>query len=99
MKNLTYKISAKVWVWPGHGGWHFVTIQKEDGEEIKKDFMWPRRGFGAIPVRVKIGKTEWKTSIFPDKDQSYLLPLKKQVRVNEKIKEGDTVAISLEVIN
>lgn len=99
MKSFTHKFSAKVWLWEGKGAWHFVTIKKEDAEEIKKDYMWPRRGFGAIPVNVMIGKTKWKTSVFPEKEGSCLLPLKKEVRVKEEINEGDEVSFTLEVIN
>jgi len=99
MKNNPYTIFEKVWAWQGKGGWHFVTIQKEDAAEIKKDFIWPRKGFGSIPVKSKIGNTEFKTSIFPDKKGTYVLPLKKEIRDKENIKEGDKVKIFLEVIN
>jgi hypothetical protein len=97
--TASFKISEKVWLYPGKAGWYFVTIKKEDSEEIKQDFMWPRRGFGAIPVMVTIGKTSWKTSIFPEKAGTYLLPLKKAVRVKEEIKEGDRILITLKVLN
>ncbi|MEK7517823.1 MAG: DUF1905 domain-containing protein [Patescibacteria group bacterium] len=78
--------------------WHFVTIEKKSADEIKKEYIWPRRGFGAIPVQVTINKTSWKTSIFPDKDGTYLLPLKKEVRAKENIKAGSTVTVAIEVI-
>jgi hypothetical protein len=99
MKTFTHTFFAKVWLYPGKAGWYFVTIKKEDAEEMKKDYMWPRRGFGAIPVNVMIGKTKWKTSIFPEKTGSYVLPLKKEVRLKENIGEGDTIKISVEVLN
>lgn len=99
MKTPSYTISEKIWLYPGKAGWYFVTIQKEDAEEIKKGYMWPRRGFGAIPVSVTIGQTSWKTSIFPEKKGTCLLPLKKEVRVKEGIKIGDTVTITLEVLS
>lgn len=67
--------------------------------EIKKEIFWPPRGFGSIPVMVTIGKTSWKTSIFPDKDKAYLLPLKKEVRAKENLKEGDTAKVTIEVRN
>mgnify|MGYP001577208283 CR=1 FL=1 len=98
MRGISYSISAKVWLYQGDSPWHFITIKKPDADEIKKEFIWPRRGFGSIPVQVKIGKTIWKTSIFPDKKGVYLLPLKKEVRVRERINEGDAIKVSIEVI-
>ena len=98
MQSLSYSIRAKVWLYPGKAGWHFITIPKSDADEIKKEYIWPRRGFNSIPVNVTISKTTWKTSIFPDKGSTYLLPLKKDVRIKEDIKTGDTITISLEVI-
>jgi hypothetical protein len=53
-------------------------------------------GWGVIPVHVKIGKTEWTTSLFP-KDGRYLVPIKSSVRKAENLAEGDDVTIRLEV--
>jgi hypothetical protein len=51
-------------------------------------------GWGVIPVMVRIGKTEFKTSLFPREDR-YLVPLKDAVRKAEKLDAGDTVTIRL----
>jgi len=99
MKTVLNTIRAKVWIYKGNSPWHFVTIEKTVASEIKKQYMWPRRGFGSIPVNVTIGKTKWKTSIFPDKNKTFVLPLKKEVRLSEDIKVGDNVKFSLEVLN
>lgn len=53
-------------------------------------------GWGVIPVGVRIGKTEWKTSLFP-KDGLYLVPLKDMVRKAEGLAEGDRVTVWLEI--
>jgi hypothetical protein len=50
-----------------------------------------------IPVTVRIGATEWTTSLFP-KDDRYLVPLKAAVRRAEKLEEGDTVTVRLTVV-
>ncbi len=53
---------------------------------------------GSLPVIATIGKTIWKTSIFPDKKIcSYLLPLKAEVRKKELLREGDKIKLSLEI--
>jgi hypothetical protein len=49
-----------------------------------------------IPVRARIGGTEWRTSLFP-KDGGYVVPLKDAVRRAEAVDEGDTVTVRLVV--
>ncbi len=97
MKSI-FKIKSKVWLYPGMAGWHFVSVPKKLSEEIKKSFGTPKRGWGSIPVAVTIGKTTWKTSIFPDKQSGgYLLPLKADVRKKEQIFSGDSITFSLSI--
>ncbi|MBV9097840.1 MAG: DUF1905 domain-containing protein, partial [Frankiaceae bacterium] len=53
-------------------------------------------GWGAIPVAVRIGRTEWETSLLP-RDGGYVLPVKKHVRDAERFGEGDTVTVAMSV--
>lgn len=92
-----HKITARVWEWEGKGSWHFVTIEKSQADSIKQDWHWPSRGFGSIPVQVKIGNSHWQTSIFPEKGGTYLLPIKKSIRVHEGVKKGDTLTMHVTV--
>lgn len=49
-------------------------------------------------VVATIGQTIWKTSIFPDrKSNSYVLPVKADIRNKEDIEDGDMVMLTLEV--
>lgn len=95
----TYKIRSRVFLWQGKAAWHFVGIPKEQSDELKKYFGKNARGWGSIPVTITIGKTTWKTSIFPDKKSgTYLLPLKEIIRKKEKISEGDMLEFLLKVL-
>lgn len=96
--NEIHTIRARLWEWEGKGAWHFITIEKSQAETIKKDWHWQRRGFGSIPVKVQINDALWSTSIFPEKEGTYLLPIKKIVREKEHIKKGDTITIQLQVL-
>lgn len=94
----TYTIQAEVWLYPGKAAWHFVTLPTDDAQDIDYHFSHVKRGWGSLPVTVTIGKTTWKTSIFPDKKTgSYLLPLKADVRKKEDIEEGQTITFSLQI--
>lgn len=98
MEKPTYKMRAKVWLYPGMAGWHFVTLPKKQSKEIKRYFGVLAGGWGSLPVMVTVGKTIWKTSIFPDKkSNAYLLPLKAEVRKKENIAIGNIVNFSIEI--
>ena len=93
-----YKIKSKVWLYPGMAGWNFITISKKHSKSIHQTYGAMKKGWGSLPVNVTVGKTKWKTSIFPDsKIGSYLLPLKAEVRKKENIKAGDTVSLTIEI--
>ncbi len=95
-----YKVRSEVVLWPGaQGAWHFAHVDKKHSAEIRERYAGPRRGFGAVRVRARIGKTTWETSIFPDKRSgTYILPLKAKVRYAEGIAAGDTITLTLSVL-
>lgn len=96
MQAHSYACTSKVWLYPGAAAWHFISVPKKESAEIKSTHGSRSKGFGSIPVRVTIGTTTWKTSLFPDKQSgTYLLPLKAQVRKKEGIEEGDNVKFSI----
>ena len=93
---MRIEFSGKIWFWRGPSPFFFVTIPAKESREIKAISRIVTYGWGVIPVYVRIGKTEWKTSLFP-KDGRYIVPIKASVRKAENIDEGDTVAIQLEI--
>ncbi len=98
MSQQQYSIRAKVWLYPGMAGWHFVTLPKTHAQKIKKQYSKLRRGWGSLPVHVTMDTTKWKTSIFPDKKSgSYLLPLKAQIRKQKNIVVGKTIHFSIQI--
>lgn len=95
---LGMTVKGKVWKYHGIGGWHFLTINKSVSARIKGMALMPRRGFGSIRVTAKIRKTEWKTSIFPTKEQTYLIAIKADVREKEHIEDGDTISVKITLL-
>jgi hypothetical protein len=90
-------VKAKVWRWKEDSGWHFATVPQKQSEQIRSRATGAKRGWGSVPVRIKIGETEWETSLFPQgKTGTYLFALKASVRKAEGIEEGD--AIRAEVV-
>ncbi len=85
-----------IFFWRGPAPFLFVAMPEEQSREIKEISALVTYGWGVIPVQVQIGKTVWKTSLFP-KDGRYLVPIKMAVQKAENIGENDTVSIKLEV--
>ena len=56
-----------------------------------------RRGFGSVKVTVTLGGSRWQTSLFPNKDGSWFLPIKKPVRVAEGLTQGIAVEVELDL--
>lgn len=90
------EFNGKIWFWNGPAPWFFVTVPEKESQDLKEISGLVTYGWGVIPVRVRIGSTEWTTSLFP-KDGRYLVPIKASVRQAEKLEEGDSVMIQLEV--
>ena len=88
--------SAKIWFWQGPAPWYFVTVPEESYSVLKEMAAAVTYGWGMIPAKVLIGKTEWETSLF-HKDNSYVVPIKANVRKSENIDEGDLVTVRLEI--
>ena len=99
-KKKSYTMTEKVFLWSGDmAAWHFLPITKKVGIEIKEHFGKHARGFGSLRVAVTIGKTKWKTSIFPDKySGSYVLPIKAKVRLVEDIEPGEKVTFTIPLL-
>jgi hypothetical protein len=95
----TYRLRLKPWRYPGDVAWYFVTLPKKESAAIKKAFGPRARGWGSLPVRVTVGKTSWRTSIFPDaKSGTYLLPLKAAVRAKEGVTVLTTPSFAIEIL-
>lgn len=95
----SFTFSSEVTRWNSReDSWFFVHVPVEQSEVIAA-IPVPPRGFGSLRVRVQIGDTTWATSIFPDGDGRYALPLKRAVRTCEHIEEGDTVEVEIGLLD
>jgi hypothetical protein len=93
---MNIEFSGKIWFWRGPAPWFFVTVPERQSSDLKAISGLVTYGWGVIPVSVRIGKTGWKTSLFP-KDDRYIVPIKASVRNAEQLEEGDEVTVRLEV--
>jgi hypothetical protein len=88
------EFQGEIIYWKGPAPFYFVAMPENESRELKEVSGMLTYGWGVIPVRARIGATEWKTSLFP-KDGLYLVPIKDSVRKAEKLDEGNRVTINL----
>jgi hypothetical protein len=93
-----FSFRSKVWKYEGRAGWYFVTLPKQLSKKIRKAHGLSEEGWGRLKTTAQIGKTIWKTAIwFDTKAQSYLLPLKAEIRKKEAIALGALLNIKLQL--
>jgi len=96
---MNYSFTDKVQKWDDVGGWFYVRLPKDTYNDLREIGAAHKRGFGSIKVEVTIGRTTWRTSIFPDtNDRTYILFIKKMIREAEKIELDSKVSVDLRLI-
>lgn len=84
--GLKYNFKTKPWLHKGTSGWTFISLPEKIAKEIRALLRSEEQGWGRLSATAKIGKTVWKTAIwFDTKRNTYLLPLKADVRKKEHI--------------
>ena len=99
------RFTAPLLVWQGeaHGGYGYVVVDGAAGEAIRGHELMrrlelgKRRGFGSVKVTVRVGGSEWRTSVFPQKSGGWFLPVKKAIQRAEDLAEGVAVEGELDL--
>lgn len=92
---MIIEFNGTIIFWKGPAPWFFVAVPELQSRDLKSISNLVTYGWGVIPVHVRIGRTEFETSLFP-KDGLYLVPIKASVRKAEKLSEGDEISVRLE---
>lgn len=96
MEPLNLEFTGPVWYWRGPAPFYFITVPETHCEFLKAASEFVTYGWGMIPVKVRIGESDWKTSLWP-KDGGYVLPVKGSVRKAERLEEGSIATVQLDV--
>jgi hypothetical protein len=109
---LSIHFTAIVWRYESKGGWYFVSLPDEDSARIREMFKSQEQGWGRLNVEASFLLTErlredkrdfasyasHKTAIwFDTKRNTYLLPIKAEIRNGEGIDEGDEVDVTVRI--
>lgn len=85
-KGVKYNFDSRPWKYTGASAWVFISLPKDIAKEIRDNLKSEEEGWGRLKATAKIGNTEWKTAIwFDTKMNTYLLPLKAEIRKKESI--------------
>ena len=94
IKGIKYEFRAKPWQHSSPGGWHFVSLPVTLSKEIRENFKWQEEGWGRLKATAKIENIEWATAIwFDTKHDTYILPLKAEIRKNLNIETGKDIKV------
>lgn len=88
-KGIKYEFTSKVWKYTGPAAWYFVSLPENLAKEIRTNLKWQEEGWGRLKAIAKIGESEWQTAIwFDTKMNTYLLPVKAEIRSKEHLENG-----------
>lgn len=90
------EFEAALFEWRGPAPFYWLRLPEHACDLVRAEAAQASYGWGAIPVRARIGGTIWETSLLP-KDGGYALPVKTAVRRGEGIGDGDTVGVALSI--
>lgn len=91
---ISLKFNTEVIYWRGPAPFYFAPVPETQVKKIKDISAQLSYGWGVIPARVKIGKTEFTTSLFP-RQGGYMVPIKNMVRFAENLEVDDKIAVQL----
>lgn len=94
--KIQYNFSVKLWQDSSPGNWCFVSLPNNISEEIRENLQWQEEGWGRMKASAAIGKIEWDTAIwFDKKSNTYLLPVKADIRRKGCLQIGETISVSI----
>lgn len=86
-----FVVRGKLHLFPMEAAWIYLPIPLHKVPKV------PRGGWGSVPVMATIGKTTWRTSLFPMRKDDYFIPIKRAVCKAEGLAVGDTTTVRFTV--
>lgn len=99
--KVSFTAPLLVWRTEKYGDIGYVRIGGEAAEAIaahelvRRLEIGRRRGFGSVKVEAAVGDSRWSTSVFPQRQGGWFLPVKKAICRAEELEAGDQVAVRL----
>ncbi len=105
MERIAFETDLRLWRSPGSdAAAGVISIVGETAETIRMAALtgqWidgTKKSRKSARVIATIGKTTWKSSIFPDPETGgWLMPVNQATRTAEKLSEGDRIRVVIEL--
>jgi len=101
---MQFTFDAELYHWQKAGddapsSWVFVSLPHDVSDAVD-DATSLTGGFGSVKVNVTLGSSTWSTSLFPSKElETYVLPVKKAMRVAAGVDAGDVASFLIELVH
>ena len=93
---MQFRFETEVIYWRGPSPFFFAPVPQDCAAELRRVVRLITYGWGMIPVEAVIASVRFQTSLFP-KNETYLLPLKAEVRRKSNTTAGDLVSVDMTV--
>ena len=91
-----FSFETEVIYWRGPSPFFYAPLPAPRAASVREMSRLVTYGWGMIPVEATISGVAFTTSLFP-KDDTYLLPLKGEVRRKAYITAGDTITVEMTI--
>lgn len=97
MAKIGYSFESKLWKYDlPKGGWFFLSLPQKLSREIREQNQDLEHELGRLQASAKIGNVQWDTAIwFDTKGNTYLLPLKADIRKKLNLVKNQTYMVEL----
>jgi len=96
---MKIQFESVVRLWPANEKFFLAGLPEDLSADIREISDGLTNGWGSLKVEARIGKTTWRTSIFPDSKLGIFdLPLRAEVRKKNDLTVGSKVLIELELL-
>ena len=95
--SFTFKSKVELFAGPPDD-WYFSNLPVALAAQLNELFADQKRGFGSLPVEVSSGGVTWQTSISTNRhSQTFMLPLKLEIRRQLELVVGDSFSLTLQI--
>ena len=96
---MKIRFEGAVRLWPANEKFFLLGLPKDISKDIFEISDGLTNGWGSLKVEARLGKTVWRTSIFPDtKLGIFDLPLKAEVRKKNDLVVGSVTDCEIELL-
>lgn len=98
---MELRFDGDLWRWESRRAFYtFVSLPPEVEDHVLMVAGDLLRGWGSVRVEARIGSSTFATSVFPLGDEAaYALPVKRAVRDALGVGVGDTVSVTLRLLD